>query len=232
MTFKGSLKLIYFETTHDDCWITFTRDHDIAVKVLNVDFNDLESHYFRAKILILGKDLWKFISKLKKNKYVSEVTPLEISKKYAVYDLKIRYHRTASEIVRSAKGIIIDFRIEDGREKCKVLIPNNIDLRKILQSKSILLKYCESGLSSFIDEIIEVNLNNKEMDILRTAYALGYFDYPKKMGVRDIAKLSKINTATFLYYLRRANRKIISSYLNRIENKCYNNYVFIDEKVL
>ncbi len=228
MTFKGSLKLTYFETTHDHCWINFTREHDIIVKVLGVDFTNPQSQSFNAKILIVGKDLWKFISKLKKNRYVEEVTPLEISKRYAAYDLKIRYHSTASEIVKSARGVIIDFRVEDGKEKCKVLIPSSVDLKSILQKKSTLLKYCESDLSSYIDEMIELSLSEKEVDVLKTAYMLGYFDYPKKMGVRDVARVSKINTATLLYYLRRANRKIISSYLNRIENRCYETYEFLE----
>lgn len=55
-------------------------------------------------------------------------------------------------------------------------------------------------------------LTMKQHQVLKIAHELGYFDFPKKIGIRGLAKLSGVSTATVLEMLRAAERKIINEY--------------------
>ena len=45
------------------------------------------------------------------------------------------------------------------------------------------------------------------------AYQRGYFDYPKKVGIRELADLFKISPSTLSESLRRGQRKIMQRYM-------------------
>ena len=57
-------------------------------------------------------------------------------------------------------------------------------------------------------------LTPKQEEIIRTAYVKGYYDFPKKVGVRELADMFEISTATVSEILRRGQKKIIERYLD------------------
>jgi predicted DNA binding protein len=58
-------------------------------------------------------------------------------------------------------------------------------------------------------------LSRYEEEALAFAFAMGYLDYPRRARARDIARVLGISPATFLYHLRRAEKKIIANYLGK-----------------
>jgi len=56
-------------------------------------------------------------------------------------------------------------------------------------------------------------LTERERDVLEYAFATGYFDIPKKAGVREIAEHFNISISTASDILRRGVRKIIKKFL-------------------
>jgi predicted DNA binding protein len=60
----------------------------------------------------------------------------------------------------------------------------------------------------------EEMLTENQEKIVRTAYERGYYDFPKRIGVKELADMFEISTATLSEILRRGQRKIIESYFD------------------
>ena len=69
--------------------------------------------------------------------------------------------------------------------------------------------------------ILKRSLENTELltarqeQILSVALERGYFDFPKKIGLEELAAVAEIKPATLAEILRRAQKKILSKYLDR-----------------
>jgi predicted DNA binding protein len=58
-------------------------------------------------------------------------------------------------------------------------------------------------------------LTTRQEQILAIAFERGYFDFPKKMGLKELASETGITTATLTEILRRGQKKILGEYLAR-----------------
>jgi hypothetical protein len=59
------------------------------------------------------------------------------------------------------------------------------------------------------------NLSVDQDRVLRTAMDMGYFNFPKSVGVRELAKRLGVSTAYISYTLRSAQKKTIELYFKR-----------------
>ena len=93
--------------------------------------------------------------------------------------------------------------------------------RKCLQNLIFVLE--DAGCKVKLKKIANVDdtkmLTAKQEDIIRTAYARGYYDFPKRIGVRELAEMFGISTATLSEILRRGQKKIIEQYLDMPSRK-------------
>ena len=58
------------------------------------------------------------------------------------------------------------------------------------------------------------SISKRQKEILRIAFEGGYFEFPKKMGVRELAKKTKVSTASASETLRRAVKKLVVDYFS------------------
>lgn len=58
----------------------------------------------------------------------------------------------------------------------------------------------------------EEMLTDSQEKIVKMAYQRGYYDFPKRIGVKELAKIFGISPATLSEILRRGQKKIIESY--------------------
>ncbi len=58
-------------------------------------------------------------------------------------------------------------------------------------------------------------LTARQEQILSVAFERGYFDFPKKVGLEELAALADIKTSTLAEILRRGQKKILGEYLAR-----------------
>jgi len=58
-------------------------------------------------------------------------------------------------------------------------------------------------------------LTARQEQILSIAFERGYFDFPKKVGLDELAALAEIKTSTLAEILRRGQKKILGEYLAR-----------------
>jgi predicted DNA binding protein len=55
-------------------------------------------------------------------------------------------------------------------------------------------------------------LTARQEQVLFMAYERGYFDFPKKVGLRELAAVTGVKTATLTEILRRGQKKILAGY--------------------
>lgn len=58
-------------------------------------------------------------------------------------------------------------------------------------------------------------LTTRQEQILSVAFERGYFDFPKRVGLKELASETGVRTSTLAEILRRGQRKILGEYLAR-----------------
>lgn len=58
-------------------------------------------------------------------------------------------------------------------------------------------------------------LTTRQEQILAIAFERGYFDFPKRVGLEDLASIMGVKTSTMAEILRRGQKKILGEYLTR-----------------
>ncbi|HEY4705805.1 MAG TPA: helix-turn-helix domain-containing protein [Thermoplasmata archaeon] len=74
----------------------------------------------------------------------------------------------------------------------------------------------EAGVAATLDKLSEASdedaLTHRQEEILRAAFERGYFDYPKNIGVRELASMFHVSTSTVSEILRKGQKKVLREY--------------------
>lgn len=100
---------------------------------------------------------------------------------------------------------------EDKRIEWKVAFSNREDLDKLiwdLQSTGSDVELVR--VSNAIDD--GLRLTDRQLKIVEVAFKRGYYDYPKRISIRELARIFGVSTATVSEILRRGQRKIIKEH--------------------
>lgn len=83
--------------------------------------------------------------------------------------------------------------------------------------QELISKLNERGLDYTIQEVVKAeelwSLTKRQEEILRAALELGFYDLPKKIGLRELAKLFNISPRAVSEILRRAHKRVVSKVL-------------------
>lgn len=92
----------------------------------------------------------------------------------------------------------------------KVLASNNQQIKLLID------KMTQNGLDAQILKINDISskeeLTKRQEHILRIALEKGYFDYPKRTSIRELAKIFGISISTLSEVLRSGQKKVMASY--------------------
>ncbi len=96
----------------------------------------------------------------------------------------------------------------DGWEIWTIASPDKKDIRNAVddirkQGNFKLLKIAKSSFDGF-------NLSEKQETAIKTAVALGYYNFPRKISAQELAQRLKIDKSTLLEHLRKAEIKIMN----------------------
>ncbi len=95
-----------------------------------------------------------------------------------------------------------------------------VEWKLIMNEKSQLQKLVESLESRQIESRLILiqpvddheSLTPRQEKIIKTALERGYYDFPKRIGIRELARIFDISTASVSETLRRGQKKIIEHY--------------------
>ncbi len=102
---------------------------------------------------------------------------------------------------------------EDGRIEWKLQTSHRKSLFALMQALRNVEYKVELISLNGIQETY--NLTPRQEEITRFALKKGYFDCPKKTGIRDIARIFGISISTASEILRRGVKKIVNDYFNK-----------------
>jgi predicted DNA binding protein len=106
---------------------------------------------------------------------------------------------------------------EAGRVNYKIIFAD----RKVLQE--LIWDFQNAGAEVQLLKISNINedemLTEKQEKIIQVAFERGYYDFPKRIGIKELSEMFSISTATLSEILRRGQRKIIEDYFRQQSRK-------------
>ncbi len=150
-----------------------------------------------------------FVNELRKDPYVYQVDAIETKKGMIMGSLKThkctacRSFATSGCFLVSAKSTpegLVEWKVLSSGDGLKRLIDN-------LEKGGVKVK-----IHSVVDLKDESALTERQEEILQIALEKGYFDYPKKIDISDLANLLGISKPTLSEILRRGQKKILAEH--------------------
>jgi len=62
-------------------------------------------------------------------------------------------------------------------------------------------------------------LTKQQKKVLEIAVENNYYDYPRKIELKDLAKIAKISLSTFREHLRRAEKRVMPDLIRNVKDE-------------
>lgn len=199
---KNNLKYIKLQVEiPKNIWI-YKISKDFPDEIITLNYSNALSKTERQVFLstISKKNIEEIYSKLQKEKQVSE---LEIFGKNIKMKFKLNF---LQKIIHHKLTIIFPVTIHNGYGTIEIFA--NQSQVKLFEKAFKNMKIIK--ISDQINK--EEHLTLKQKKILESAHLLGFFSYPRKISLTELAKHLKISKATLSENLRISENKIISNY--------------------
>ncbi len=213
---------------HKDCVIgsRCKRFNCISIGVPFNSYSDKKFQYFSHFETLVGKeeDIKKFIQDLKNDKTIEN---LEIEGNSLFFVNKVP---TKTKIPTThynpktffIKPVVVDKEgyeyWEIGSWKKELLSDFIVNLEKE-DFEIKLLKMENSKLNNIYFPQVMPNLTINQKKALELAYEFGYYNYPRKIELKDLAKKANISLSTFREHLRRAEKRIMPDLIRNVKDE-------------
>jgi len=173
-------------------------------------------------------------SKIVRNRYVEHLIDINVAPEQEdqlIADIRKDEDILDMEVIQS-KGGRVHGSITTGRcTVCKEVAASNcflasVDINKGSARWTILGNHVSSG--ELLDSLEEAkipfgielkrNLRERELltarqeELLRLAFERGYFDFPKRAGLKELSEETGVKTSTLTEILRRGQKKVLGEY--------------------
>ncbi len=195
-------------------WINMLRERvPLEAKVLDVVPFDSEGTRDLVEITLTSKehaleDVEKALKELPGIEDV-EITPMDSTRALIAVSVK---KCQGCRILRDSDCFLVSATTQpDGWIEWTLIFTKKSALQKLVFSLRNI--GCGVRLKKVANIEEETMLTPKQEEIIKVAYEKGYYDFPKKIGIRELAEMFNISTATLSEVLRRGQKKIIEHYL-------------------
>ncbi|MGB9729420.1 MAG: helix-turn-helix domain-containing protein [Thermoprotei archaeon] len=194
-----------------NCLVSSIMNDNMLMKILKV--KQFGPHVIKETIeLMISSDkLLNVINKLKGNPNVLDVKIVRLDNDKALINI-VGIFNEIYKILADLDVFISAIRnLHDEWSELVLMVPNNKVLKKILKQLH------EVGVQTRVKSIVYAKnktvLTSKQDSIIRIAYELGYYDFPRKTNLTSLAKKLSLSSATLSEILRRGEYRIISGYV-------------------
>ncbi|MBT3720153.1 hypothetical protein HN789_03445 [archaeon] len=200
-----------FKITHDDWILPKTLKYDVSATGIPVNAYEKNGKKLHSGMVFLhGKkeDKEKFIESLKHDKFIKDIDV----KGNQVYVL-IEGEDAITHAFDASLFFTQPVLLKKGYEYWELGSWNRESLikfyNKVKKIASIeILRIKQEMPSVFIQHTIP-KLTNKQRFAVELAIEKGYYEYPRKISVQELAKISKSPRSTFQEHLRKAESKLM-----------------------
>lgn len=206
-----------FTISSDDYYTCkMTKKYNVKVTIatinLPVGFAAIES------LNDLEEEIINYINELRKTKDIIEYTVTH--KSPLVYWTKgihkLDYPSIYETILESGSMSLMPVIIQKGVQHHKILSPSSKEfsnLQKLLKERfsEVIINYIYSKPA----ELQKSLLTKKQREAFYLAFKKGYYEIPRKIEAKKLAKKIRINHVSYLERLRRAELRILNDYIQK-----------------
>ncbi len=202
---KFPLKLVVLDLFHEDCWTSHIENDTIKVVSHKIYGNLVRD------VVICNYESFKTLKKLNDKHRIKNIINVSAYEgKKVLVDMYLSYDDSVLSILNKNNVIILEPTIVYGNEKW-FFLAYDFQINKVINDLKNYAKINKISVKDYKPE--DNNLNETEVDILKIALDLGYFDRPRKITIKELANKLKMSEMTVVYYLRNAEKKIIENFL-------------------
>ena len=183
-----------------------------------------------------GEEIEHFVGELKKQERVRQVNIVEKTEKKALVYLRSKPDSLLIETVARTGCIPLEPSLtKGGVDSCAIYVPSEKELRNLYSTlkdhyevKLLSKKHLNPGETKpaaylGLRELLELKtlsarLSARQFEVFTYAARKGYFDYPKKIELEEIAESIGLKPATASEHLRKAQSKIVPFVAELIHN--------------
>ncbi len=212
------MREVVLNLKHPNNWISeVTKDSPTKVRILDCKVAPGEGGVQQLiEVDAPDEEIAEFITKVKKNRYIAEANIVRTKRGRALGTVHVR----DSVLCAAALGsdvfcrscLFTSNRKPDGTTEWTLALNGRESLKELLaRIESLDVQVKVARLTSIADR---EQLTQRQREILQIALEKGFFDYPRKISVRQLALLAGASASTVSEVLRRAHKKIVSEYLH------------------
>ena len=226
------LAKLYVQIEHYDDWSYYTRDFEGVRTSMRYYYPFKERGYSLEVITVTGTKSDVVRSFIRRFKYLGNIVDV-------VSVNKINNHAYELVFLGDIKGMLKYLILERGGVVVSSYVSNGVKdftayfFTKNMGELEVSLNELRSELNNY-GKVSSFNvtkvsrtivftpptyrLTDIERRILQMAYRMGFFNYPRGVSLDDLAREFNVSKATINIHLRNALRKIVSSYLDNIND--------------
>jgi predicted DNA binding protein len=205
--------VIKFQVKHKGCWIsTKTAGCNVVATGIPLNFYEENGKHYNTSMVFLSGDMKeqkRLISEVKKEKQVKKIS-IKGNQITALIEEKDMIAINLDKTFFFIKPVIMKGGLEYWEIGCwerKKLMDFYDKIEKFSEIK--LLKLKKEFPSFFLQQAVP-RLTEKQRQAFDFAKEQGYYEYPKRISIQDLAKLKKIPRTTFQSHLKKAENKILT----------------------
>jgi predicted DNA binding protein len=153
----------------------------------------------------------KILEEIKQHPSVGGIEIKNREQGLASFVVNIVRCKACEVLIRSKAFMVFPVDIQKGRMKWLLITDNNKTIGKISD------KLEECGCNVKIDRVTLLSekgiLTERQEEIIRLAFSVGYFDFPRRIGSLKLANKLGISISTLSEIMRTAQRRIFAEYL-------------------
>jgi len=201
-----------FSIVHEGCWGSLlTRKFKVYGFLTHCQFY---KNHAKGVLTIKSKEkktLHEIKEFLRRFPSIRKIDVLEVGEDNVVFRLDTFSERTVTEAVLKNDCIIISsVELKDGREIWRVAANSKKQLLKLLHELKKLGKVEVLKLKRMS---YDAKLTKKQLTILNIARELGYYDWPRRITLTELAKRVGLSKSTVAEHLRKAESKLVEKFL-------------------
>lgn len=218
---------------HDACWTYKTSDFKVKSEIKYIIPLITKNSIFEiAEIYSEYKnELYDFLSAIgKRSNNNIEMITIDRSrsgKSALLYYFK-NFNDSVTRVMMENNAIIAKLLIDNGIEEWHTYFFGGKDevLRSLIDSLNRInikvenIEIEKSKITKLKNDLLILNsLTPTEREILITAVRLGFFEYPKRVRLEDLAEMFGVTKVTLDKHIRNGLRKILTQYIHAVWNK-------------
>ena len=193
-------------------WIyNLAKEHEVRVLLIDTVITDEGVTKDLVEINLRDGDADAVIQAIKGYDYVVNLEITERHKGRLLAIVEVKDCPGCVSLATADVFLLSAHTTEDKRLEWKIAFSGREDLDKLI------LNLQETGadvelvrVSNAIDD--GLRLTDRQLKIVEVAFKRGYYDYPKRISIRELARIFTVSTATVSEILRRGQRKIIKEH--------------------